>query len=135
MKNPTHIASTFYFFSSQNANAEKNKKSLQANAPDSADICGNLTQQTNGRKEERTDNTGLAKVAVQCSASTFVVKIATFAKPENVTCKAMTTVLNINIRADNRQNRQRFAKLNSCKPIHKPTLLQLAFCGMTLMYI
>ena len=27
-------------------------------------------------------NTGLAKVAVQCSADTFVVKIATFAKPE-----------------------------------------------------
>jgi hypothetical protein len=43
-----------------------------------------------------THNTGLAKVAVQCSAETFVVnqnrfsastfvaKIATFAKPENV---------------------------------------------------
>jgi len=43
-------------------------------------------------------NTGLAKVAVQCSAvtlwlikvwfsaSTFVVNIATFAKPENVIC-------------------------------------------------
>ncbi len=29
-------------------------------------------------------NTGLAKVAVQCSADTFVVKIATFAKPETV---------------------------------------------------
>ena len=29
-------------------------------------------------------NTGLAKVAVQCSADTFVVKIATFAKPQNV---------------------------------------------------
>jgi hypothetical protein len=29
-------------------------------------------------------NTGLAKVAVHCSADTFVVKIATFAKPENV---------------------------------------------------
>jgi hypothetical protein len=29
-------------------------------------------------------NTGLAKVAVQFSADTFVVKIATFAKPENV---------------------------------------------------
>jgi hypothetical protein len=27
---------------------------------------------------------GLAKVAVQCSASTFVGKIATFAKPKNV---------------------------------------------------
>jgi hypothetical protein len=50
----------------------------------------------------------LAKVAVQCSADTFVVnqswfsastfvgKIATFAKPENVTCKAMTTVQTIN---------------------------------------
>jgi hypothetical protein len=34
-------------------------------------------------------NTGLAKVAVLCSADTFVVKIATFAKPENVSvhCK------------------------------------------------
>ena len=29
-------------------------------------------------------NTGLAKVAVQCSADTSVVKIATFAKPETV---------------------------------------------------
>jgi hypothetical protein len=38
----------------------------------------------NNIKEQRRHNTGLAKVAVQCSASTFVVKIATFAKPENV---------------------------------------------------
>ena len=29
-------------------------------------------------------NTGLAKVAVHCYADTFVVKIATFAKPETV---------------------------------------------------
>jgi hypothetical protein len=29
-------------------------------------------------------NTGLAKVAVQCSASIFEVKIATFAKRQNV---------------------------------------------------
>jgi hypothetical protein len=35
------------------------------------------------RTDRRTaDNTGLAKVAVHCSADTFVVKIATFAKPE-----------------------------------------------------
>ena len=34
--NATAFASTFYFFSTHNANAEKNKKSLQANAPDSA---------------------------------------------------------------------------------------------------
>ena len=49
------------------------------------------------------DNTGLAKVALQCSVDTFVVnqslvlhinlgstemvQIATFAKPETVTCK------------------------------------------------
>ena len=50
-------------------------------------------------------NTGLAKVAVQCSAdtfvvnqnwfsaSTFVVKIATFAKPENVNCNFKMTTL------------------------------------------
>jgi len=50
-------------------------------------------------RKQRTANSGLAKVAVQCSAdpevsgwlikhwfsaSTFVVKIATFAKPQNV---------------------------------------------------
>jgi len=35
-------------------------------------------------KERSAANTGLAKVAVKCSADTFVVKIATFANPENV---------------------------------------------------
>jgi hypothetical protein len=44
-------------------------------------------------KKERTHNTGLAKVAVQCSADTFVVKIATFAKPENVTTHFMRTFI------------------------------------------
>jgi hypothetical protein len=39
------------------------------------------------------------------SASAFVVKIATFAKPENVTSNAMTTVQTINDSAKNgRQN-------------------------------
>ena len=42
------------------------------------------------KEEQRTANTGLAKVAVQCSADTFVVKIATFAKPENVRYKRRT---------------------------------------------
>ena len=53
----------------------------------------------NDIKEQRRHNTGLAKVAVQSSAdtfvvnqswfsaSTFVVKIANFAKPENVSGK------------------------------------------------
>ena len=59
---------------------------------------------TTERQEARRHNTGLAKVAVQCSADTFVVnqklvlrinicgEIVTFAKPENVMGKAMTTV-------------------------------------------
>ena len=40
-------------------------------------------------------NTGLAKVAVQFSASTFVVKIATFAKPENVICHLKEDTIDI----------------------------------------
>jgi len=35
-------------------------------------------------RKQRTADSGLTKVAVQCSADTFVVKIATFAKPQNV---------------------------------------------------
>ena len=35
-------------------------------------------------REKAAHNTDLAKLAVQYSASTFVVKIATFAKPETV---------------------------------------------------
>jgi hypothetical protein len=35
-------------------------------------------------ERKTTAYTGLVKVAVQCSADTFVVEIATFAKPENV---------------------------------------------------
>ena len=65
--NTTAFASTFYFFSTHNVIAEKNKKSLQANIPDSADLHANLTRQTSGRKEERTDNSGFKKLAVQWS--------------------------------------------------------------------
>ena len=52
------FTSTFYFFTTHNAKPEKNKKSLQATTPVSADIRAYLTPQTYGRKEERTDNTG-----------------------------------------------------------------------------
>lgn len=40
--------------------------------------------QLDDRKEERTGNMGLAKVAAQCSEDIFEVKIATFAKPKKV---------------------------------------------------
>ena len=46
----------------------------------------------NDRQESRTDNTGLAKVAVQCSAETFVVN--------------QSLVLRINICGENRHLRQ-----------------------------
>lgn len=54
--NANAFANTFYFFSTHKATAEKNKKSLQANAPDSVASNVRLTRQTNGPKEERTDN-------------------------------------------------------------------------------
>ena len=63
--NANPFASTFYFFSTHNANTEKNKKSLQANAPDSLDISANLTRHSNGQTEARTDNSGFAKKRVQ----------------------------------------------------------------------
>jgi len=47
---------------------------------------------TNGRKRKTTDNRGLAKVAVQCSADTFVVN--------------QSLVLRINICGENRHLRQ-----------------------------
>lgn len=57
-ENANAFASTFYFFSTLKAIVEKNKKSLQANAPDSAAICASLTRHYNGRTEARTDNSG-----------------------------------------------------------------------------
>ena len=69
--NANAFASTFYFFAAPQCNAKKNKKSLQATAQDSADICIGLTRHSNGQTEARTDNTGLAKVAVQCFVGQF----------------------------------------------------------------
>jgi hypothetical protein len=42
-----------------------------------------------------THNTGLAKVAVQCSADTFVVKIATFAKPQTFMRHALEETIHL----------------------------------------
>ena len=63
--NDNAFASTFYFFSTHDANAEKNNKSLQANAPDSADFSAIFTRPSYGRTEARTDNSGFKKLAVQ----------------------------------------------------------------------
>jgi len=50
--NTNAFASTFYFFSTLKATAQKNKKSLQANARDSA----NLTRQTFMARRRTTAN-------------------------------------------------------------------------------
>ena len=60
----TAFASTFYFFSTQIATAAKNKKSLQATAPDSSESA-NLSPLFFGRKEARTDNSTHKKLPVQ----------------------------------------------------------------------
>jgi len=52
-------------------------------------LCASLRNDTTDRQESRTDNMGLAKVAVQCSADTFVVN--------------QSLVLHINICGENRQ--------------------------------
>jgi hypothetical protein len=59
-----------------------------------------------GRIEQHTANTGLAKVAVQCSAETFVVN--------------QSLVLRINICGENRhlrQARKRYAQYGTLSPI------------------
>jgi hypothetical protein len=71
--NANAFASTFYFFSTHRATAEKNKKSLQANTPYIADISANLTRHSNGRTEARTDNSTLAIGGVPSPLDSFVV--------------------------------------------------------------
>jgi len=50
LQTPTHLQAHFYFFATHNSTAEKIKKSLQANAPDSADSA-NLIRHNFGRTE------------------------------------------------------------------------------------
>jgi len=77
-RNTNAFASTFYFFATHKATAKKNKKSLQATAPDSA-ASANLTRHYFGRTEARTDNSTYKKLAVQwlnealCFVLSFVV--------------------------------------------------------------
>jgi hypothetical protein len=82
------ICKHILFFAPHNSTAPKNKKSLQANARNSA----NLTRQTYGQKEERTDNMVLPQWGVKCFYETFVLK--------------QTTVFLLNISAKNPPLRQ-----------------------------
>jgi hypothetical protein len=50
------------FFATHKADTQKNKKSLQGNAPRQS----NMDRQQHGRKEVQTANTGFAKKRIQC---------------------------------------------------------------------
>ena len=88
---PTHLHSHLLFCQLTNQ-PQKSKRECKQPHRRPTDIRTNLTRQTIDREEERRHNTGLAKVAVQCSADTFVVN--------------QSLVLRINICGENRHLRQ-----------------------------
>ncbi len=76
----------------QFAQANRTKPKLQKSLLCQRTKTQQMDRQTTYREEERRHNTGLAKVAVQCSADTFVVN--------------QSLVLSINICGENRHLRQ-----------------------------
>lgn len=103
MRTSNAFGGTFAFFSTHKAK-QKNAKEPPSHRTTNRRDTANLIQQTIVDKEARTANTGLAKVAVQCSADSFVVnqslilrikfsgKNATFAKPRTVVHKAVKKI-------------------------------------------
>ena len=73
-KKANAFASTFAFFTTPKPTLKK-QKSLQANAPDNADICASLKRHSFGRTEARTDNKGLKEMAGEVVNQTFVLLI------------------------------------------------------------
>ena len=90
----------------KNAQAKRTSQFLQKSHQANAQRHSNMDRQQHDRKEARTGNTGLAKVAVQCSADTFVVN--------------QTLVLRINICGENRHLRQ---ARNRCLQGYDDTLI------------
>ena len=87
---------TFVFFSTHRPTLKKSKRATNQPHQDTPTMDGQSTTE----KEQRRHNTGLAKVAVQCSADTFVVN--------------QSFVLRINICGENRhlrQARKRYAQV------------------------
>lgn len=80
------------FFASHNAIALKNKKSLQANPPDRADIIVNLTLQNFGLRRRTTGNIGLPQWGLTCFYDSLVLN--------------QSSVLRLNISAKNPPLRQ-----------------------------
>ena len=85
---------------------EPNKKSKRATKPTHQDSTKMDRHSDNGRRST-TGNTGLAKVAVQCSADTFVVN--------------QSLVLRINICGENRHLRQARKRYGQAEQRHSQT--------------
>jgi len=85
------FSGTFAFLPTHKAK-QKNAKEPPSHRTTNRRDSANFRQQTFMDREARTANTGLAKVAVQCSADTFVVN--------------QSLVLRINICGENRHLRQ-----------------------------
>jgi hypothetical protein len=88
MYKPALRSHTHLQFAQANAQTKNCKRVCLPNRTETA----TLDRQATTEKEGRTHNTGLAKVAVQCSADTFVVN--------------QSLVLRINICGENRHLRQ-----------------------------
>jgi hypothetical protein len=86
--NANAFASTFYFFADTQTNAKKIKRACKPTHGGQCKLDTTALRTT----RKAADNTGLAKVAVQCSADTFVVN--------------QSLVLRINICGENRHLRQ-----------------------------
>jgi hypothetical protein len=86
--NPNAFGGTFAVFPTAQNQAKNSKRATKPTHQDRHEMTANK----HDRKEGRSANTGLAKVAVQCSAETFVVK--------------QSLVLRINICVEKRHLRQ-----------------------------
>ncbi len=90
------FGSTFAVFPTAQSQAKNSKRATKP-----THNYKTMDRQTTTEKEERRHNTGLAKVAVQCSADTFVVN--------------QSLVLRINICGENRHLRQARNRYRSLK--------------------
>ena len=87
MNKSTNTANAFagtFFFTDIQGNAKKIKRAFNPTNLDPVKVQYKSRRTPLRTNRRAVDNRGLAKVAVQCSADTFVVKIVTFAKPETV---------------------------------------------------
>jgi hypothetical protein len=101
-ENANAFGGTFVFFANAQTNAKKSKRATKPTHQRYRKQWTTEQRQTEHQQLTAVwqkwrfcaPQTHLWLIKVWFSASTFVVKIATFAKPQNVTCNAMATLIN-----------------------------------------